>query len=210
MSSRPRAAAPSLAAITLTLVVATGLVRAAPPELPTAAAAATWPVATGPLVSEVMTGGVSASDEFVELYDAGPTPVDLAGDEVVYVSATGGTLTRKASWPTTQLLAPGQHLLLADGSGTYAAHADLTSSGGLAAAGGSIVLRTADGTVIDAIGWGSATNAFVEGTAAGAPPPPSSRAPQARRPARPANNHHKHHPPTGVQPTPRAPARARP
>jgi hypothetical protein len=54
----------------------------------------TWPTATL-LVSEVQTGGASASDEFIELTNAGASTADLAGLEVVYVTSTGGTITRK-------------------------------------------------------------------------------------------------------------------
>jgi len=46
-------------------------------------AAVTWPVSTL-LVSEVQTGGASASDEFAEITNVGPTAIDLAGLELVY------------------------------------------------------------------------------------------------------------------------------
>ena len=52
--------------------------------------------------------------------------------------------------------------------------ADLAYSGGFAATGGAIALRVVGGAVVDAVGWGDATNAFVEGTAAPAPPAGSS------------------------------------
>ena len=172
MSSRLRSAGPSLLAACLTLTLASGLVRAAPTATPTVAVA--WPPSSGLLLSEVMTGGASASDEFIELYDASADPVDLIGDEVVYVSATGGTVTRKASWTAATPLVPGQHLLVANSGGVYAAAADVTYTGGLAATGGAVAVRAADGSVIDAIAWGNATNGFIEGTAASAPPAGSS------------------------------------
>ena len=37
-----------------------------------------WPASTL-VISEVQTGGASASDEFVEIANQGPAPVDLAG-----------------------------------------------------------------------------------------------------------------------------------
>ena len=40
-----------------------------------------WPPSTGLLVSEVVTGGTSASDEFVEIYNASDGAIDLAGLE---------------------------------------------------------------------------------------------------------------------------------
>ena len=147
-------------------------------------AAVTWPVSTL-LVGEVVTGGASASDEYIELTNAGASTADLVGLEVVYATSTGTTVTRKASWTATRPLEPGQHLLIANASGTYSALADATYSGGLAATGGAIVLRVIGGAPIDAVGWGDATNAFVEGTVAPAPPARSSL---QRRPGGAAGN----------------------
>ena len=66
-------------------------------EPPIATAVVPWPVSTL-IVSEVQTGGASASDEFAELANAGPLAVDLNGLEVVYATSTGSTVTRKAAW----------------------------------------------------------------------------------------------------------------
>jgi hypothetical protein len=140
---------------------------------PVPLAAVTWPVSTL-LVSEVQTGGASASDEFAEITNVGPVPVDLAGLELVYATSTGSTVTRKASWSTSLLLGTGRHLLVANTSGIYAALADATYSGGFAATGGAIVLRAIGGAPVDAVGWGDATNAFVEGSAIAAPAANSS------------------------------------
>jgi hypothetical protein len=142
-----------------------------PASLPQAVV--TWPVSTL-LVSEVQTGGASASDEFAEITNVGPVPVDLAGLELVYVTSTGSTVTRKASWSTTLFLEPGRHLFVANGSGIYGALADATYSGGFAATGGALVLRAIGGAPFDAVGWGDATSAFVEGAPAVAPPAGSS------------------------------------
>ncbi|MEA2611851.1 MAG: uncharacterized protein QOG32_1577, partial [Chloroflexota bacterium] len=136
-------------------------------------AAVAWPVSTL-VVSEVQTGGASASDEFAELYNGGSLAVDLAGLEVVYATSTGSTVTRKATWTTTTILEPGRHLLIANAAGIHAAMADATYSGGFAATGGAVALRVVGANAIDAVGWGDATNAFVEGIAAPAPPARSS------------------------------------
>lgn len=166
---RARAALVVAAAAVLLL---RGAVLAAPAPLGTVVAplaAVAWPPSTL-LVSEVQTGGASASDEFAEITNVGPASVDLEGLEIAYVTSTGGTITRKASWAASQPLAPGQHLLIANGAGLYAAVADAVYSGGFAATGGAIVLRPIGGAPIDAVGWGDATNDFVEGAAAPAPP----------------------------------------
>ncbi len=134
------------------------------------AAAVAWPPSAGLLVAEVVTGGASASDEYVEITNAGPAPADLAGMELAYVTSSGSTVTRKATWSQLTLLAHGQHLLVANALGSFAATADATYAGGLAATGGSLVLRPVGGMPVDAVGWGDATNPFVEGAAAPAPP----------------------------------------
>lgn len=168
---RTRAAA--LAALTVVLSAAGAAFAAGSSALPGALGAVSWPPSTL-LVSEVQTGGASASDEFAEITNAGASAVDLTGLEVVYVTSTGGTVTRKASWATSLLLEPGRHLLVANTSGIYAGLADATYSGGFAATGGAIALRVIGGATTDAVGWGDATNAFVEGAPAPAPAAGSS------------------------------------
>ena len=130
--------------------------------------AVTWPPSTL-LVSEVQTGGASASDEFAEITNVGATAVDLAGLEIAYATTTGSTVTRKATWSTTLLLTPGRHLLIANSAGIYAGIADATYSGGFAATGGAVVLRVVGGPTVDAVGWGDASSAFVEGAPVPAP-----------------------------------------
>ena len=83
------------------------------------AATVSWSVSTGLLVAEVVTGGSSASDEYVELTNAGSVPADLAGLELVYVTSSGGTVTRKVSWTTSTRIDPGRHLLIANASGIW-------------------------------------------------------------------------------------------
>ena len=137
------------------------------------AATVAWPVSTL-VVSEVQTGGASASDEFVEIANQGAGPVDLIGLEVVYATSSGSTVTRKATWSASTIVPPGRRILLANGAGSYVGLGDATYTGGFAATGGAIALRVVGGTVIDAVGWGDATSAFVEGSPIAAPPASSS------------------------------------
>jgi hypothetical protein len=148
------------------------------------AASVPWPVATL-VVSEVQTGGGSASDEFVEIANQGTGPVDLVGLEVVYATSSGSTVTRKATWAGSTVLDPGKRVLIVNGAGSFIALGDVAYSGGFAATGGAIALRVVGGSVVDAVAWGDATNAFVEGTAAPAPPAGSSL---ERRPGGAAGN----------------------
>jgi hypothetical protein len=167
-----RRAAPLAALVVLLSLAGVVLAGAANPA-PAALGAVTWPVSTL-LVSEVQTGGASASDEFAEITNVSASAVDLAGLELVYVTSTGTTATRKASWSATTMLDPGRHLLVANASGIFAAVADATYSGGFAATGGAIVLRPIGGAPMDALGWGDATNTFVEGSPVAAPAAGSS------------------------------------
>lgn len=158
------------AALLLVLLVgASSGGQVAPQRVAAPAASVGWPPSSGLLVAEIVTGGVSASDEYVEIANAGEEPADLAGLEVAYATSSGTTVSRKVAWATSLTLAPGQHLLLANAAGSYAAAADAVYSGGIAATGGALVLRATGGAVVDAVGWGDAVNAFVEGSPAPAP-----------------------------------------
>ncbi len=123
------------------------------------------------VISEVLAGGASASDEFVELFNPTSASLPLEGLEIVYVSASGATVTRKAAWATgTASMPAGGHLLLANEVGAYASLADTTYAGGLAATGGSVALRIQGASsAIDALGWGTAASAWLEGDVAPAP-----------------------------------------
>src|SRR5689334_17244789 len=109
----------SILSVVLLALALVGIAGVAPNpiRLIAPAAAVSWPVSGGLVVSEVVTGGASASDEYVELFNAGSTTLDLQNVEVIYLSSAGTTPTRKASWATSRPLAPGQHLLVANGSG---------------------------------------------------------------------------------------------
>ncbi|MDQ2854439.1 MAG: lamin tail domain-containing protein [Chloroflexota bacterium] len=167
------AALASIVVLAFALDHAVAIRLPADPEAEAAMAAASL---THLVVSEVMTGGASASDEFIELYNPAAATLPLEGLEVVYVTASGATLTRKASWPAgTPGMAAGMHLLLANGAGVFAAVADVAYANGLAATGGSVALRVVGAaTAIDAVGWGNATSTWLETRAAPAPPAGSS------------------------------------
>ena len=94
------------------------------------------------VVSELVTGATSASDEFIEIYNPSPDALPLEGLELIYVSASGATVTRKAAWAAgAPFIAPGAHSLVANAAGAYAPLADATYANGLAATGGSVALR---------------------------------------------------------------------
>jgi hypothetical protein len=157
-----RGVAAAIAPLAALLLVANGIhsARATVPS---------WPASSTLLIGEVVTGGTTASDEFVEIYNASTSAVSLANLELVYVTSTGGTMTRKAAWADGEVLGARRHLLVANASGAFGTLGDVTYSGGFAATGGALVLREIGGAVLDALAWGDATNPFVEGTPGIAP-----------------------------------------
>ncbi len=171
----PRAALAALSAILLAGLTMAPVVARPEPGAPGAAPQVAALTVNHPVISEVMTGGASASDEFIELYNPAAGDLSLEGLELIYASASGTTVTRKATWDSgAPPLPPGGHLLLANAAGLFAADADATYSNGLAAGGGSVALRLADTLApVDAVGWGTATS-WLEGAAAPAPPAGSS------------------------------------
>ena len=128
------------------------------------------------VISEVVTGGASASDELIELYNPAVVAMPLEGLEVVYVSASGLTVSRRAAWELgAPEVPPGGHILVANELGIYATVADATYASGMAATGGSVALRVIGAeAAIDAVGWGTATSTWLEGSVAAAPPAGSS------------------------------------
>jgi len=125
------------------------------------------------VVSELVTGGTSANDELIELYNPSVVALPLEGLELVYVSATGATVSRRAAWDLgAPEMAPGSHVLVANELGTFASIADAVYASGMAATGGSVALRIQGAaTAIDAVGWGTAASTWLEGTPA--PPAPA-------------------------------------
>jgi hypothetical protein len=126
-------------------------------------------------VNEVETGtSTSAADEFVELVNAGGASADLGGWKLVYRPASGSTDTTLATIPSGTSLAAGAFYLFGGTAYTRTPIADKTFATGLASTGGGIAIRDANGTLVDSLGWGTATNGFVEGAAAPAPPTTAS------------------------------------
>ena len=112
----------------------------------------------------------SLGDEFVELVNGGTASIDISGYKLVYRSATGTADVSLATIPAGTTLAAGSFYLFGGSTYAGAVAADQAFTSGLASAGGGVALRNTDGAVIDSVGYGTATNAFVEGAAAAAPP----------------------------------------
>jgi hypothetical protein len=131
------------------------------------------PSAGCPVVNEIMTGGPSSgADEFVEVLNPCPVTIDLTGARLVYRSAAGSSDSTLVGWSDGALLAPGMRLVY--GGATFAGPRDGDLGAGLSGTGGGVAIRASGGSVVDSVGYGTATNAFVEGAAAPAPAAGSS------------------------------------
>jgi hypothetical protein len=145
-----------------------------PTEPPTTTTTLPGPPTEGcPVVNEIMTGGsASASEEFVEILNPCAHAVDLSGARLVYRSAAGTTDISLFSWASGPMIAAGGRLVY--GSATFAGPKDGELLAGLAGTGGGVGIRDAAATLLDSVGYGTATNAFVETSAAPAPAAGSS------------------------------------
>ena len=128
------------------------------------------------VISQVAVAGTGgASDEFVELYNAGTASLDLSVCTLAYRAAAGTSdVTLVATSGLSGKSVPaGKYFLFGGSAYSGAAGRDVAFTNGLAAAGGGVALKC-NGNVIDSVGYGTATNAFVEGTATVAPASGSS------------------------------------
>jgi Lamin Tail Domain/Collagen triple helix repeat (20 copies) len=122
-------------------------------------------------VNEFATGtSASATDEFVEVVNAGPSSTDVGGYKLAYRSGAGTSEVTLATIPDGTTLAPGAFYLLGGSGYGGAKPANQSFSQALAASAGGIGLRDAIGKLVDSVGYGTATNAFVEAHPAPAPP----------------------------------------
>ena len=134
------------------------------------------------VISQFQTGGGGAgtfNDEFVEIFNRGADPVDLNGYRLVYRSATGSSdvVIPFGVWTASTIIPAGGYYLIASTSYDGAAAPDLlynpsTCQCSMGAAAGGLAIRSGannTGAIIDSVGWGTATNIFVEGTVTAAP-----------------------------------------
>ncbi len=136
------------------------------------------------VISQFQAGGASVNDEFIEILNTSSAPVDLNGYRIVYRSQNGVNDVNFYAWTTSTTLLPGQYYLIASTSYTGSAtpnatYNNTTCSCALAAADGGLAIRQGSpntGAVIDAVGWGSGTNIFFEGSRTTAPGNNNSKA----------------------------------
>ncbi len=127
------------------------------------------------VISQVFGGGGNSGspfrNDFIEIFNAGDTPVNLAGWSVQYASATAST------WSATPLtsiaLAPGQYYLVQQAGGSNGATLpapDATGTIAMAAGAGKVaIVKTttpltgacpSDPNIVDLVGYGSTATCF--------------------------------------------------
>jgi DNA/RNA endonuclease G (NUC1) len=136
------------------------------------------------VISQFQAGGTTANDEFIELHNTSSTSVDLNGYRLVYRSATGTNDLTLAAWTTSAVIPAGGYYLIANTAYDGSAAPNITydsavCSCSMGAGGGGLAIRQGaanTGTIIDSVGWGTATNAFVETAVTTAPANNDSKA----------------------------------
>ena len=140
-------------------------------------------VSTTVVISQFQVAGATAADEFIEIHNVGTTGFDLNGHRLVYRSAAGTTDVNLVAWTTSTVIPAGGYYLVAAAPGgtTPVGYDDVVTpdttfnhsgTGSIAGAGGGFALRNGaanTGTIIDSVGFGTATNAFVETAVTTAP-----------------------------------------
>lgn len=114
--------------------------------------------------------GNTANDEFIELHNTSSNSVDLNGYRVVYRSAAGVNDVAFVDWTTSTIIPAGGYYLIASNVYNGAVTPNITYNPttctcSMSATGGGLAIRQGalnSGVVIDSVGYGSATNAFVE------------------------------------------------
>ncbi len=129
------------------------------------------------VISGFQVAGGTANDEFIELHNISSNPADLNGYRVVYRSASGTNDVAFVEWTTSTVIAPGGYYLIAstgyDGTVTpNLTYNPTTCACSMSATSGGIAIRNGavnSGVIVDSVGYGAATNAFIETTVTTAP-----------------------------------------
>jgi endonuclease G len=129
------------------------------------------------VISQFQVAGGTANDEFIELHNTSSSGVDLTGFSVVYRSTAGTNDVLFAQWTTGTIIPAGGYYLIAstgyDGSVTpNLIYNPTTCQCSMSATGGGIAIRSGapnSGVIFDSVGYGSASNAFIETAVTAAP-----------------------------------------
>jgi predicted extracellular nuclease len=134
----------------------------------------------GIFISEVLPGiPGNNNEEFIELYNAGDTAVDLSGWSLWYLLGTGQEEQQVYSWDEQASIPAFGHFLLVGSGNDFGIIPDGTFDTSLFERKGGLALRDGSGSTVDQAGWGDAAEGFFAGSAA---PPPDDGASLERLP----------------------------
>ncbi|HNR47440.1 MAG TPA: ExeM/NucH family extracellular endonuclease, partial [Anaerolineaceae bacterium] len=131
-------------------------------------------VSTSLVISQFQVAGGTAADEFIEIHNVSGSAIDVNGYKVVYRSASGTSDVTLLTFSASTIIPAGGYYLIAanpgyDGTTT----ADITythsGTGALSGSSGGLAIRDSSNNIVDSVGYGSATNIFVETTPTPAP-----------------------------------------
>lgn len=118
------------------------------------------------VISQVQIAGTTSSDDFIELYNPTSSAVDLTGFRLVKRTSGGTTDSSIKAFDSGTTISSHGYYLWANSGIAASTSADASTSATIAADNG-VALRngpTDSGTIVDSVAWGTATNAFVEGS----------------------------------------------
>jgi DNA/RNA endonuclease G (NUC1) len=150
-------------------------------NLKTTAQNETHQIAAAPLVSpnivisQFQVEGGTFNDEFIELHNISANSVDLNGLRLVYRSAAGVNDVLFINWTTSTIIPAGGYYLIASTGYDGSIVPNITYNPGtcscsMSANGGGLAIRNGAGVILDSVGYGTATNVFIEGTKTNVPP----------------------------------------
>ncbi|MCL4386933.1 MAG: lamin tail domain-containing protein [Patescibacteria group bacterium] len=108
------------------------------------------------VINEIQTGGASASDEFVRMYNPTSGNLDISGWKIQYKSATGTSWYTKGTVPVGTVISSKAFFLFGTAN---IENPDNPMNSGLSATGGHIRLINANVRLIDLVGYGTADSA---------------------------------------------------
>ncbi|HXH69007.1 MAG TPA: DNA/RNA non-specific endonuclease [Pyrinomonadaceae bacterium] len=135
------------------------------------------------VISQFQVAGGSANDEFIELHNISSNIVDLNGFRLVYRSAAGTNDVAFVNWTSSTIIPPGGYYLIASTAYDDSVMPNITYNPStcqcsMSATGGGLAIRNGAlnaGIIFDSVGYGTATNAFIEAAVTAAPPASASQ-----------------------------------
>lgn len=116
------------------------------------------------VIAAVQIAGAAASNDFIKLYNPSSVAVDLGGWKLRKRSQTGADYSLRTI-PTGMAIAPGHYFVWANSADGFSASigANVSSTETLAG-NNSVALMDADGSIKDALAWGTGTGQYGEGS----------------------------------------------